>query len=460
MKNYSNTLFVPALLTAALLPHLANAHGWVEFPQARQSICYQDGGFWSSNGQDIPNAACKAAFDQSGAYPFVQRNEVAMLVRDFRNMAAVKAQITDGTLCSAGTQAKAGLNIPSPHWQKTNIKADANGQIELVFHATAPHNPSYWEFYLTRADYDHSASISWDDLELIDTAGNVSVDADKRYRIKVTLPQGRSGDAVLFTRWQRDDAAGEGFYNCSDIRFSDDGDSGGGETPDPDQPQLTVLGYFLPQGFPVPEPGQSVAFRAFDASGNELLEERLLISHSNQDDWAELLALQVGDKHDEFTIGIWHQAMNHYMFDRDNLYANQVWSSVTDASYVLSLIETDTTPPPVEAGHWDINATYVSGDIVKHRQQSWKAHWWTKGEEPGATGEWGVWRLTQETGSPQPEPEPTPNPELPCSSWSSTAIYTEGDTVQHAGKQWRAHWWTQGEEPGTTGQWGVWRVQN
>ncbi|EKA4516317.1 hypothetical protein OLI49_004685, partial [Vibrio parahaemolyticus] len=25
------------------------------------------------------------------------------------------------------------------------------------------------------------------------------------------------------------------------------------------------------------------------------------------------------------------------------------------------------------------------------------------------------------------------------------------------GKEWTAQWWTSGEEPGTTGQWGVWR---
>lgn len=31
-----------------------------------------------------------------------------------------------------------------------------------------------------------------------------------------------------------------------------------------------------------------------------------------------------------------------------------------------------------------------------------------------------------------------------------------GQIVSHNGRQWRAKWWTQGEEPGTTGPWGVW----
>lgn len=41
-------------------------------------------------------------------------------------------------------------------------------------------------------------------------------------------------------------------------------------------------------------------------------------------------------------------------------------------------------------------------------------------------------------------------------SWSSSAVYTGGTTVEHNGVLWYAKWWTQGEEPGTTGEWGVW----
>ncbi|SEN15323.1 chitinase [Actinacidiphila rubida] len=42
-------------------------------------------------------------------------------------------------------------------------------------------------------------------------------------------------------------------------------------------------------------------------------------------------------------------------------------------------------------------------------------------------------------------------------SWSSSAIYTGGNTVSWKGHNWQAKWWTQGEEPGTTGEWGVWQ---
>lgn len=45
-----------------------------------------------------------------------------------------------------------------------------------------------------------------------------------------------------------------------------------------------------------------------------------------------------------------------------------------------------------------------------------------------------------------------------CPVWDSATIYVGGDQVSHAGTSWEAHWWTRGEEPGTTGQWGVWRA--
>lgn len=40
--------------------------------------------------------------------------------------------------------------------------------------------------------------------------------------------------------------------------------------------------------------------------------------------------------------------------------------------------------------------------------------------------------------------------------WDRTAIYVANDQVSYHGHIWQAKWWTQGEEPGTTGEWGVW----
>lgn len=55
-------------------------------------------------------------------------------------------------------------------------------------------------------------------------------------------------------------------------------------------------------------------------------------------------------------------------------------------------------------------------------------------------------------------PANTSNPTTCHPAWSRSQVYVGGDEVTHNGTNWRAGWWTQGEEPGTTGEWGVWRA--
>ncbi|MDG4820478.1 lytic polysaccharide monooxygenase [Asanoa sp. WMMD1127] len=56
-------------------------------------------------------------------------------------------------------------------------------------------------------------------------------------------------------------------------------------------------------------------------------------------------------------------------------------------------------------------------------------------------------------------PPPPPPPTSCGTPWSASAVYNGGAIVSHNGRRWQAQWWTQGETPGTTGEWGVWRDQ-
>ena len=331
-------LTITSLLTFCSLT--VHAHGWVEYPNARQNICYLDGGFWEDR---IPNAACQAAFDQSGAFQFVQRNEIAINVSQYWDIEQVKTSIPDGSLCSAGDPAKSGLNITSPDWQKTQITLDSNHQFKLIFHATAPHNPSYWEFYLSKPDYDATYPLTWSDLELVDTAGNIAVDSNSNYEITIALPPNRSGDAILFTRWQREDPAGEGFYNCSDISFTSNKSS-------PEQNSLaneldntlSVLSYFIPSNFGPAEVGDTIRLRIFNLEGQEQHDISLVITdqHIQHGTWPAELAAKFNSRNNpEWYIGIWHKGMNHYMFDSHNLYTNQVHGPSAKFNYQISLIK-------------------------------------------------------------------------------------------------------------------------
>lgn len=76
-----------------------------------------------------------------------------------------------------------------------------------------------------------------------------------------------------------------------------------------------------------------------------------------------------------------------------------------------------TTQPPgaCTAPAWDSNSVYVADDLVSHNGHQWRAKWWTLGEEPGTTGEWGVWEDQDPCGD-DPTPPPTATATVPTST--------------------------------------------
>ncbi len=48
--------------------------------------------------------------------------------------------------------------------------------------------------------------------------------------------------------------------------------------------------------------------------------------------------------------------------------------------------------PNCTSRSWNNGTVYISGDNISHNEHNWEAKWWTRGEEPGTTGDWGVWK--------------------------------------------------------------------
>ncbi|MGF1768603.1 M66 family metalloprotease [Enterovibrio makurazakiensis] len=83
---------------------------------------------------------------------------------------------------------------------------------------------------------------------------------------------------------------------------------------------------------------------------------------------------------------------------------------------------------------WQRGAVYIGDDKVTHNGHVWKAGWWTQGEEPGTTGEWGVWKQTDDNscGSPDPDPEVTPPEPGEYPTYQAGFAYQAGDIVTGA----------------------------
>lgn len=385
-------------MLSLLISLQANSHGYVEYPKARQQICKDDGGYWwPDDGSGIPNTACRAAYLQSGGFMLTQHHEFSANVADYSNIAAVQNVISDGSLCAAGDNKKSGMDIPSADWQRTIIDLSQNQTLTLRFRATTPHNPSFWQIYLSKPSFDATAApLSWDQLQLIHQQDDVPAEAGY-YTLQVPMPADRTGPAVLYTRWQRIDVVGEGFYNCSDIELV-----GSGAEPPPQA--WFDKGAFINLQTPA-EVGGYAQLRLFDADGQELIDERWQITSDNINNahWATELAEQV-NAHYVHLLKIGVLSGGNVAFSGD-LATNRAYT--TDNSYFYNL----DLRPPADGGDTPSNCpghdltqanTYpnwpktnwqgqpdhaVQGDLLVYQNALYLANWWTQ-SLPGSDSSW------------------------------------------------------------------------
>ncbi|WDE10165.1 lytic polysaccharide monooxygenase [Thalassomonas haliotis] len=446
-------------------------HGYVDSPKARQAVCQAQGGYWwPQTGENIPNLACRAAYLATGYVQFVQEHEFAVNISDYQNQAAVEAHVPDGLLCSAGSEEKGGMNLPSSHWHVSEVVPDEQDNIQLRFRATTPHNPSFWQFYLTRQGFQvESQEITWADLEPVQAYDDVDVikdsDGKSYYEMAINIPAERSGRAVLYTRWQRYDVAGEGFYNCSDIDIKRD------TSPENWQP----IGYFIRQG-QEGGVGESARARLFDAGGQELINRTFAITQANVNQWQQSFATELAaDLPRELQIGV-KDAAGNITFDANNPLSNQVWVTNANYSFTLSLAATPINTPPVidklldqEA---DENTSLQVTAVASDGEQSQLSYHWQVPAPLSYVGDGAGITITT------PEVEQStdfslavtvsdgelsasesfnlkvnniPEPEIPL--WSAEQVYVGDDLVRYQGQVYRAKWWTLNEIPGRADVW-------
>ncbi|AXS67715.1 gp37 [Cryptophlebia peltastica nucleopolyhedrovirus] len=227
------------------------SHGYLSYPVARQYICFSENNFyWPENGDSIIDEGCRNAYkkvynkyldkgESSGSsaqiaqYMFQQYHEyAAMAGANYKDIEHIKTNVVPHTLCGAGANDsravfgdKSGMDEPFTNWQLTTISKDVSPTL-IRFCPTAIHEPSYFEVYITKENWNRKHHLLWDDLELIGGDGSnlVSYPHDKLcnsdfvYTIPVNVPF-RKNPFLLYVRWQRNDPAGEGFYNCADVVF-------------------------------------------------------------------------------------------------------------------------------------------------------------------------------------------------------------------------------------------------
>jgi len=343
------------LALVLLAPGFSWGHGAVDIPLARQVKCKLVGGVWGPiDGSGISDLGCRDsalvfATSADRAYPLDQWHEVAKQIAppDYNDDAKVRAAIPDGHLCSAADPKKHSLDLATPNWYKTPIRLH-DGKMTVRLIGTQPHLPGFFKIYLSKAGYSGAQPLKWSDLDLVHEASPENYRTDWAsppalteppvkgfFQFEVAVPPGRTGNAVLFVRWQRIDPAGEGFYNCSDITIEGEGN------PFP----WFDKGVFVPSDI-VPKVGERVRFRVFGHTREvrEIVDEHVDVTAANLQPaaWGKQLADKLAAHANFVRVGV--RTGNDIIFNPADIHRNQVYLANDNDSTAISIVPT----PPVD----------------------------------------------------------------------------------------------------------------
>ncbi|MDA2803163.1 lytic polysaccharide monooxygenase auxiliary activity family 9 protein [Nocardiopsis suaedae] len=187
----------------------AAAHGTMGEPVSRIAACYAEGP------ENPQSEVCKRLVEENGAQALYDWNEVNIPDADGRH----REIIPDGELCSAGREKYSGLDDPGA-WETTALPS--GGEYTFSYTASAPHK-GYFELYVTKDGWSQDQELTWDALE---DEPFLRVDqpevVDGAYQLTGRLPEGKSGQHLIYAVWQRTDSP-EAFYSCSDVEFGGEG---------------------------------------------------------------------------------------------------------------------------------------------------------------------------------------------------------------------------------------------
>ena len=305
MLQRNRTLYLLLSLTGVAVSSGAFGHGALVDPPARQVLCFQQGAL-----SGICKEASEKSYDRGQSIYTWQ--ELTGFVGGTHSAEEAKKTIPDHLICS-GTSKGAGFNLASASWKTTQLKPDASGKVTMRYGYTQPHAPSWIEFYITKKDVDPTKKvIGWNDVELLATV----VSSEETVAISgmtppytsydeynIEIPADRTGRAVIFSRWQRQDANNEGFYGCSDVIISERG-SDIIPPPHHDHPheEPIAVDWFEFGKFTAPQNAQAddmVTFRLMgETHGGDLVKIRKPITASNADgQWIAELAAEINKNH-------------------------------------------------------------------------------------------------------------------------------------------------------------------
>ena len=195
------------LVLGTLVAQQAIAHGYVESPPSRSLACYAG-----------PNTGCIEPYEPQGV-EWGGGGPAFDLTKPGKEAFPVGGPM-DGDIAAGGLTEKYGAmnEQTSNRWTKTKVKPGVN---TFKWKYTADHITAYWQFFITKKDWNPNMPLSRASFEAepISTQEHNSTKPNggiMHSDHKVNIPADRSGYHVVLATWKTSDTSAS-FYQVIDL---------------------------------------------------------------------------------------------------------------------------------------------------------------------------------------------------------------------------------------------------
>lgn len=258
----------------------------------------------------------------------------------------------------------------------------------FTWRLTAPHSTAEWKYYITKKDWDPNRPLARADLELFCYFNDGGSRPPARVVHECDVPTDRSGYHLILGVWEIGDTD-NAFYNVIDIHLVNE------------------------------DTGEDVPTAPLS------LHSTVQTESSIQLEWAASTSPHGIEEYHIFRNG------NRVASTAQTIYVDTGLASNTAYTYQVKAVDRMGNESPLSNSvtvktrgtdtcanlpTWNKNEIYLGGNKVQYHHKIYEARWWTQGEQPGTTGEWGVWSYIEdcsdtESNVPAEPIEPTePDP--------------------------------------------------
>ncbi|WP_165681696.1 lytic polysaccharide monooxygenase [Metapseudomonas otitidis] len=284
-----------AIGLATLASQQAIAHGYIDSPKSRSLMCHTSGGNLNSGCGPIQWEPQSVEYRPDAQNHFGGK---------WCGGTFLECGPADGTIAAGGHNSYSQLNEQSAtRWHKTTIKP---GMQDFRWHYTAGHATAYWQFYITKKDWNPNQPLTRDSFEATPLKHEQYVEgvsvrpqSGGKSTHRLDIPADRSGYHIVLATWRVGDTDAT-FYQVVDVNIEND-QAGGGETPPP-APEWNLIGAVQPEALNI---GDTVTLRAFSKTGplNTVDLKIATAEQAQANTWPFLLAQKVNAGNFGYKLG-------------------------------------------------------------------------------------------------------------------------------------------------------------